>query len=134
VKGIDMPRLLVIDDDAVVCRILKRTLESAGFEVLTAANGNAGLELYRRSRPEVVVTDVIMPEKDGIETLAEIRRENPDAKVIAISGSNDTGLDFLRVMRQLGADCALEKPVSAHALLAAVNDCLPREKRREQIS
>src|SRR5258708_7550060 len=115
--------ILVIEDDVFCCRFLRHLLERMGFSVLTAPDGRRGLELYRSERPEVVLTDILMPVQDGIETLLAIRREVPTARVIVMSGSRSR-LDYLRMAKHPGASDALRKPFSPDDLAAAIYRCL----------
>jgi CheY-like chemotaxis protein len=103
--------VLLIEDDATSRRLLRRLLEGVGFTVLVADDGRRGVDLYRSEHPDVVLTELLMPEQDGIETLLAIRREAPAAQVIAMSG-HQSGLDYLHLARQLGATAVLGKPFS----------------------
>lgn len=89
--------VLVIDDEDLVRDMLRRALESAGIEVVVAADGREGLKAYLANPTDVVVTDILMPEKEGIETIIELKREHPNVKIVAISGGDPAGnTDFLR--------------------------------------
>ena len=81
-----MATILVIDDDEQVQAVLRRILEEAGYKVVGASNRQQGLQQFRREPADLVLLDVFMPERDGLEMLVELHREYPDAKVIAISG------------------------------------------------
>jgi DNA-binding response OmpR family regulator len=121
-----MKRILLIDDDSEVRRFLRVALERAGYEVLDADNGRSGVELFRRTPADLVVTDIFMPEKEGIETIRELRGEFPEMKILAISGGIP-GLDpehYLSMARKLGADASLEKPFSQKQLLESINELL----------
>jgi YesN/AraC family two-component response regulator len=86
-----------------------------------AANGDAGVQMYRRSPADVVITDIRMPEKSGNEAILELREEFPDVKIIAISGGGSVGVEtYMRVARKLGADAAIAKPFAPDELLSAV--------------
>ena len=116
-----MQTILVIDDDPIVRSTIARILERRSYRVLTAENGVKGLRLFADERPDLVITDIIMPEMEGIGTLLEMRRERPDAKVIAISGGGRLGnTDFLDMAKKLGACAVIEKPFDAHELLSRV--------------
>jgi DNA-binding response OmpR family regulator len=83
--------------------------------------------MFRSEKPDLVITDIIMPEKEGIQTITEIRREQPDAKIIAVSGGGRVGnTDFLKIARSLGADDAVAKPVDPDDFTARVRRFLPR--------
>lgn len=115
------PRILVIDDDLLVRRTIVRILRGAGYETLVAENGSLGLDLFERERPDLVITDIIMPEKEGIETIRAIRQLSPEAKIIAMSGGGRTGnADFLAMAGKLGASDTLHKPFGAAQLVASV--------------
>ena len=110
--------VLVIDDDPAMVESLAMMLEDHGFRVLTANNGVRGLEVFREQRPAAVLTDILMPEQDGIGAIMEMRRERPEVKIIAISGAGRMGrTDPLAMARKLGADATFEKGRSANELL-----------------
>jgi DNA-binding response OmpR family regulator len=114
-------KILVIDDDSRMRYTLARVLGSGGHEVVTAENGNRGMAAFRRLGPELVITDIFMPEQEGIATIRQIRRERPAAKIMAISGSlGGDRFDVLDIARKLGADDALQKPFDAAELLNRV--------------
>jgi CheY-like chemotaxis protein len=118
-------RILVIDDDAAVRETLRQVLESAGHAVTCAEDGERGLEAFETARPDLVITDIIMPEREGIATILELRRRRPDRPIVAISGGGRTGgTDFLTMARRLGADAALPKPFELEELLDTVARCL----------
>jgi DNA-binding NtrC family response regulator len=79
-------RILVIDDDEQILRTLHQVLEMEGHEVLDAPNGKEGMRIFEEHGADLVVTDIVMPEKEGIETIKELHEGNPDLKIIAISG------------------------------------------------
>ena len=114
-------KILIIDDEDVVRRTICQMLLRAGHEVEEAANGVAGLAALRRQPVELVITDIIMPEMEGVETVMCIRQEFPHIRVIAISGGGRTGnFDFLATAEKLGAVRVLQKPFKRAALLEAV--------------
>ena len=114
-----MATILVIDDDDLIRVLLRSALEAAGYEVMEAANGRQGLELYRRRPTDLVITDIIMPELNGLDMLLELTREFIHAKVIAISGVGGEK-NVLDVATLLGARQSFQKPFSMSHLLAAV--------------
>ena len=120
-----MPRILVIDDELEVRVVLEKILQSAGHEAVLAANGVEGLRQYRQSAADLVITDLFMPELDGLESIMAFRREFPEAKLIAISG-NIAADAMLSVARRLGALMVLEKPFTPEQLLAAIEKVLAR--------
>ena len=120
-----MASVLVIDDDANVRRVLTHVLQRAGFAVEAAGDGESGVRAYRRLHPDLVITDIFMPDKEGIATMLEIRREDPSARVLAISGGGSIlGRDMLAAASRLGAMATLDKPFAAAELLAKVQTCL----------
>ena len=122
-------RILIIDDDNEVRSLLSRTLSQAGFEVFTVASGEEGTRLCRQQSMDLVIVDMIMPEKDGLETLMEIRRGSPKCRILAMSGAPRTSvMDPLSVALKLGAVASLAKPYTPHEFLKYVTDCLPRSK------
>ncbi len=116
-------RVLVVDDDAELRSTTQHLLESEGFAVSVAANGSEALDLLRRRPADIVLTDVFMPEKDGIETIAELHREFPQAKVIVMSGSEAPRFRNVMVAaRELGATRSLPKPLDAGQLIATIRE------------
>ncbi len=127
-----MTRILIIEDDDLVRDYLVDVLRRAGYEVEAAADGRAGVELFRARAMDLVITDIIMPEKDGIETIMDLRRDNARLKVMAISGGGRTEPEnYLNSARLLGADVTMKKPFSNKELLAAVSELLDREAAAE---
>lgn len=113
--------VLIIDDDALVRSALCRILQRGGYEVIAASTGVEGLRLFAERRPRLVITDVIMPDKDGIETMREMRAAAPETPIIAVSGGGRIGnADLLRMARGLGADAILAKPFEPAQLLELV--------------
>jgi CheY-like chemotaxis protein len=111
-------KILVIDDDHLVRYTLSKILSRKGYEVVTAADGKRGITLFRNEHPDLVITDIIMPEQEGIDTIIQIRHERPNAKIIAISGGGRIrNIDFLEMARSLGADDVIAKPFEADDLL-----------------
>ena len=111
-------KILVIDDEHAVRYSLTRLLERHGFAVVTATDGQQGMLSLRDEQPDAVITDIIMPEQEGLETIRLIRRDMPDIKILAISGGGRVvDRDFLEVARKLGADDVLYKPLEPRDLL-----------------
>lgn len=118
-----MPRILVIEDDEQTRGLLREMLERAGYEVADVANGDLGLKKQRENPCQLVITDILMPDKEGIETIMELRKDDPRVPIIAISGGGVAGgLDYLAVAKNLGARRTFAKPVDRRELLAAVAD------------
>ncbi|MCC6920440.1 MAG: response regulator [Alphaproteobacteria bacterium] len=115
-------RVLIIEDETLVAHVLCDGLRACGFDAEAAGSGEEGLAAFRADRPEIVVTDVFMPDREGLEILREIKREAPEAKVVAMSGggrmiSADCVLDMAR---KLGADAVLQKPFRIDDLVAVI--------------
>ena len=121
-----LARILVADDEAGVRGFLRAVLEQGGYEVIEAADGKQALRQARAGDVDLVITDLVMPEQEGIETIQALREEMPGIGIIAISGA--FGGQLLKTAQLLGADAALTKPVSAELLLAKVAEVL--ESRR----
>jgi DNA-binding response OmpR family regulator len=118
-------RILIIDDDDQLRHMLCQALEQAGYEAVEARDGQEGLEQYRAAPTDLIITDILMPGKEGLETIMELRREVPEVKIIAISGGGQTGnMTFLEVARYLGAQRAFQKPFELRELLSAVREVL----------
>lgn len=118
-----MTLVLVIDDDPAIRDVLRQTFERAGFDVDLAVDGGEGMECYRRRRPDVVITDIVMPDREGVETMLEIKEFDPGAKIIAISGGGRAGAaDFLAVATKFGAQRSFAKPLDRRSLMAAVRE------------
>jgi CheY-like chemotaxis protein len=121
-----MARILLIDDDDSVRTILGLTLVHFGHTVTEARNGREGVELFNAHGADLIITDIVMPGKDGLEILMELRHRPPHVKIIAISGGGRTGPeDYLRTAKLMGAATVLAKPFSTEALMVAVNALLP---------
>ena len=120
-----MTRILVIDDEQAFRQMVRQMLEHAGYEVLEATDGKDGLNVYQAEQPDLVITDLIMPEQEGIETIIGLRRQNPDVPIIAMSGGGRiTATDFLGIARKFGARHILAKPFRRDQLLEAIRDSL----------
>jgi len=120
-----MPRILVIDDDVPFRSVLKASLEEMGHHVREAKNGDEGVSLYRQEPFDLVMTDLIMPGKEGIETIMDLRRITPGVKIIAMSGgSRVTSVDYLKIAKQVGAKHVLAKPFLYEELRAAISAVL----------
>jgi DNA-binding NtrC family response regulator len=121
----DMASLLVIDDEPQVLSLLRKMLEQAGHTVHLAEDGRKGLKVLNDHDVDLVITDIFMPDVEGIELIRLLKREHPMVKIIAISGGGGLiGLDCLPIARKLGADNALAKPFSPDDITRAVADLL----------
>lgn len=120
-----MAKILVFDDEPSILLMIKKILEKAGHEVEVALNGREGLELFEKNKPDLLITDIIMPEKEGLETIFELRRKHPDLKIIAISGGGRIGPDgYLPGAKLLGANITFSKPLVPKEFLQAVTKLL----------
>ena len=123
-----MYHVLIIEDDDEVRLYLKRILTRAGYAVTAVSNGREGVETFRDKPADLVITDIIMPEKDGIETIIDLRRQNRNLKVIAISGGGRAEpQSYLHSARLLGADRTMKKPFSNEEMLEALTELLPAD-------
>jgi two-component system, chemotaxis family, chemotaxis protein CheY len=122
-----MPKILVIDDDDIVRETIVEILKDGGYKVVSAEDGKRGMIAFRDEHPDLVVTDIIMPQQGGIQTISEIRHVRPDAKIIAVSGGGRASSnDLLHVARQIGAADTIAKPFDPDELLSLVKACLGR--------
>jgi DNA-binding response OmpR family regulator len=122
-----MATILIIDDDESVRVAMRMVLEGAGHKVVAATGGREGLRLGKSQVFDLVISDILMPEFDGIETIRELRKVSQTIKIMAISGGGKTNPEiFLSMAQQLGADGTLMKPFGRTELLAAVEGLLGR--------
>ncbi len=121
-----MKRVLVIDDDVQVLQMLQQMLEREGYEVAEAPDGKEGIKLYRQAPTDLIITDIIMPEKEGVETIIELKRDFPDVKIIAISGGSRAlgAQNCLSYVEQLGVERVFNKPFDRKELLGAIQELL----------
>lgn len=120
-----MARILVIDDEEMVRYTTETVLRDAGYRVSTAENGRVGLERMREEDCDLVITDIIMPEMEGMETIQIIRQEFPDLPIIAMSGGGRIGnLDYLESAKLLGVVATIPKPFTREELCLAVDTVL----------
>jgi CheY-like chemotaxis protein len=120
-----MARILVIDDDEQVLDMLYESLTREGYDVMRASNGEQGLRLYRQDPVDLIITDIIMPEKEGIETIIELRQDFPDVKIIAMSGGGRIGTkDYLHLAKIFGVQRTFTKPVAREQLLDEIKELL----------
>jgi DNA-binding response OmpR family regulator len=121
-----MARILLIEDDVRLQRMLKRALVVLGHEVEQAFDGREGMQLCQASPPDLVLTDILMPNQDGLETIRELRRAYPAVRIIAMSGGSRilSGIDALPFAARFGASHVLYKPFSRKELAAALHEAL----------
>lgn len=122
-----MARILIIDDDRMVRDTLQLILTTAGHKVALANDGKEGLKTFAEFQPHLIITDILMPEKEGVETIQDLRRLVPNLPIIAISGGGRVGnMSFLKVAKQFGADRTFAKPFEPDEILAAVNELVAK--------
>jgi two-component system chemotaxis response regulator CheY len=120
-----MATILIMDDDPQVCDLLKQVLEEEGYAVTTAENGQEGIKLYRAHPADLIILDILMPEKEGLETILELRREFPQIKIIAMSGGSERAkLNLLDLAKRLGAQYTVRKPFQLENFMSIVRQAL----------
>lgn len=121
-----MSKVLLIDDDAELRAALAESLREAGFEVVEASDGARGLNIQRENPADVVVSDIFMPEQEGIETMFKLRSTYPALRIIAISGGFAKGgrYNYLPGAKDIGADRCLQKPFKAAHLVSTIRELL----------
>lgn len=121
----DRKRILVIDDEPTALDLLRRILEMNGYEVLSAVNGQKGVELFQQQPCDLVITDMVMPVKDGLQTILDLRSEEPDLPVIAISGGGTISKErYLAVAGYLDNVITIAKPFAIEDITQAVKKLL----------
>ena len=123
-----MESILIIDDEPQIRSMIRLILERSGYTVIEASDGIEGIRRFREKPVDLIITDLIMPNKDGIGMIIELKKEFPDVKIVAMSGG---GLNrpegYLRGAQKLGAACTLSKPINRQELLRVVRDTLNTE-------
>lgn len=123
-----MARILIIDDESQIRSMLRLMLERVGYEVLEAADGMEGIRQYRDNPADLIITDLIMPNKDGIGMIIELKKEFPKVKIIAMSGGGVNRPEgYLDGAKKLGAERTLTKPIDREEMLSAVKETLKDE-------
>ena len=121
-----MPRILIIDDEESIRNVLCSLLEDAGYEVMEAENGRVGIQQCGRTPVDLVITDIIMPEREGLETIRELRRLYPGMKIFAMTGARiSKQLDVLNIAATFGAVRTFDKPFELVEILRAVQEEVP---------
>lgn len=128
-----MKRILVIDDESSIRKVVAMMLQKEGHEVVTASNGIEGMSEFHRSRPDIVITDISMPGMDGIEFLRVLQKENVELPVVVMSG-NTTGKQFLKTASLLGAASTLEKPFSRTELVQIIRSIKIPSRAKDRIT
>ncbi len=120
-----MARILIIDDESQIRSMLRLMLERVGYEVMEAADGMEGIRQYRDNPADLIITDLIMPNKDGIGMIIELKKEFPEIKIIAMSGGGVNRPEgYLDGAKKLGATRTLTKPIDRDEMLTAVKETL----------
>jgi DNA-binding response OmpR family regulator len=129
-----MEKILIMDDCGEFRALVRETLVEAGYEVLEAADGNEGLQLYHRNPVSIVIIDMLMPKKDGIETIMELRKESSPVKIIAVSGGGRIPpADYLKMARVARADYIFTKPIDLNILLSTIRQILDNKEEYANI-
>lgn len=122
-----MGKILIIDDEPYILLMLKKMLERAGYEVDLASNGKQGMELFEKEHADLVITDIIMPDKEGLEIILEMKKQRPDLKIIAISGGGRISPEsYLECATHFGATRVFQKPFKQKELVSAVNELMTK--------
>ena len=125
-----MATILVIEDERIVRTVIRRFLEKAGHTVIEAEDGRIGLRLFKEQPVDLVITDIIMPNSEGIETIANLRKERRGLPIIAMSGGGTVGpVDYLDLARRFGAAGTYEKSADWDGLVEMVNRLLQEAKQ-----
>lgn len=116
-------KILVIEDDTLTRLTLCRILEKLNYTTYNACNGHEGIKLFRQVQPDFVVTDLLMPDKEGLSTISEMLQISPGAKIIAMSGGGSRkDMNFLQLAESLGAARTIQKPFTPRQILDLMND------------
>ncbi len=120
-----MISVLVVDDDEHLCQAIADGLAQAGYATREASNGKELLDLFREAPSDIVITDLFMPDFDGFEVIMHLRREVPNVPIIAMSGADDSKVNYLKAAAQFGAVYTVKKPFRFEELLEKVAACIP---------
>ena len=124
-----MASILIIDDDQQVRGLVREAFEGIGFSVSEAGDGFEGIEQYRQSPSDLVILDILMPEKEGLETILDLRREFPGVKILAVSGGSERAhVNLLDLAKRLGASHTIKKPFEIQSLLDLANSLIKEEQ------
>jgi len=120
-----MKRILIIDDEEAMRDMLYQIIEGEGYEIVTACDGDKGIKLHRKTPFDLIITDIVMPGKEGLETIMELKRHFPNLKIIAISGGGRIKPDnYLAMAKELGADKIFMKPFDIDDFLETVREIM----------
>lgn len=122
-----MARILIVEDEATLRSLMRDALENEGHEISEACDGDQGVKLFKEHEHDLLITDILMPKKEGLETILELTDQYPDVKIIAISGGGiGLGDDLLEISMDFGAKQALRKPFTMKHLVEVVQDILEK--------
>ncbi len=120
-----MSKILIIDDDVSIRKLLRAMLEKSKYEVVEAADGEEGVNQFKQCLPDLVITDLIMPGKEGLETIKDIKSIDPDCIIIAISGGGTVDPDmYLKLAKNMGASHVFTKPIDSNLLLSTIAEII----------
>jgi len=119
-----MSRILLVDDDDSFRKMLRITLVKMGYKVIEARDGKEAMTMFKQEQPDLVLTDLLMPKQDGLETIHALRQRDPDAKIIAMSAGGGYTADLLKMGQQMGANRVLRKPFPHDELAAMLIELL----------
>jgi CheY-like chemotaxis protein len=120
-----MANILVVDDELQIREMLRKMLEMEGHDVITASDGRAAIRLVQQRHVDLIITDIIMPDEDGLGVLMKLKEHSPEIKTIAISGGGRIGpQDYLKMAKGLGAHRVFSKPVEREEMLNAIKELL----------
>lgn len=125
-----MAQILLIDDDDLLRGVVAKALAYAGHTVVQARDGQQGVELSRVTAADIVITDLVMPVQEGVETIVQLRREHPGLPIIAISGGVSNSDLYLEIAKKIGAKRVLPKPFTPQELIAVINEVLADTKAK----
>jgi DNA-binding NtrC family response regulator len=124
-----MARILIVDDDADLRAFLKEALAPIGFDVVEAGNGAEALQVQRRTPAQLIITDMFMPDRDGLQTIQDFRATFPDVAIIGMSGASEYSFEVLKIAKQMGAVRIFEKPFDIYDVVMAVREVLSPEMK-----
>jgi YesN/AraC family two-component response regulator len=120
-----MTHILIIDDDEQILKMLSKALERQGYKVSTASNGKEGIRLYKETIADVIITDIVMPEMEGLEAIRKLRKEFEDINIIALSGGGFVDpKEYLKLAKKFGAKYTFSKPVELQKLFDAIKELI----------
>jgi len=123
-----MAKILIIDDETAIAFMLKKMVERAGHVAEVAGNGNEGLQIFDEFHPDLLITDIVMPEKEGLEIIFDLRRKNPNLKIVAISGGGRFQYEgYLNSAKHLGANMVFQKPLDLKEFMNSISKLLSEQ-------